>query len=261
MLDYTERPPSIRALKRHFLDRNRRSFRPETLSCAAHLILNLDDSREMLRLGLQHMVAQLGASRADAGVLTPVDPVYAPQDFYYNEAVEAPNCDGVSYSNRAAALRTAWARPEPVFCTNVRDNPLFQDSMGEFERIETTSILFQQLTLDDRPVGITCIDYVREEHDWKNRELEFVHGFCTEFLGPLVGIHRYWNHDSGNTLRKPTESELEAIRLAARGYSSKEIARQLGKSHRTIENQLRNARLMLNARTLPELIGKCEIWL
>lgn len=261
MLDYVERPPSIRALKRHFLDRNRRGYQPDTLSCVANLILNVDDSREMMRLGLQHMVTQLGASRADAGMLTPRDPVYAPQDFYYNLEVDAPTCDGVSYSNRAAMLRTTWASRTPVFCRNVRGDPLFTDSMPEFEQIGTTSILFQQLTLDERPVGITCIDYVGEEHEWKPHELRFVHGFCTEFLGPLIGIHRYWNDETENQLRKPTEAELEAIRLAAEGLSSKEIARQLDKSYRTIENQLRHARLMLDAKTLPELINKCELWL
>ena len=61
--------------------------------------------------------------------------------------------------------------------------------------------------------------------------------------------------------QKPSESELEAIRLVSKGMSSKQVAEKLEKSVRTIENQLRHARKRLNARNLAELINKCEPWI
>ena len=89
-----------------------------------------------------------------------------------------------------------------------------------------------------------------------------MHTFCSDFLGPLAGISNYWfNPKLHNMFSKPSESELIAIRLAAKGLTYKQIADQLSKSTRTIENQFRNARNRLNARNQTDLVKKCEHWL
>jgi DNA-binding CsgD family transcriptional regulator len=89
-----------------------------------------------------------------------------------------------------------------------------------------------------------------------------VSDFCETFLGPLIGISRRWHEASRyQIVKKPTKAELKAIELAANELSYKQIAHELGKSIRTIENQLRSARETLNAVNQAELIRKCEIWL
>jgi len=149
-----------------------------------------------------------------------------------------------------------------VVCDNVRDNPLLRDSRRKFESIQSKSILFQRLTLDHDPVGLTCVDFTHEAHVWTPAEVRFMGDFCGTFLGPLIGISRRWHLSSRDQIiNKPTRAELMAIKLAAQGLSYKQIANELGKSVRTIENQLRNAREALNASNQAELINKCSIWL
>lgn len=120
----------------------------------------------------------------------------------------------------------------------------------------------QRLVWGKDPIGISCVDHTVKEHEWENWEVEFMQNFCTQFFAPLAGISNYWHNPTMHQMfKKPSESELTAIRLAADGLSYKKIAEELNKSVRTIENQLRNARLRLNATNQAELIKKCEPWL
>ena len=52
-----------------------------------------------------------------------------------------------------------------------------------------------------------------------------------------------------------TVREREVLRLAANGYTSKEIARQIAIAHRTVERHIENARLKLGARNRAHLIS------
>ena len=60
--------------------------------------------------------------------------------------------------------------------------------------------------------------------------------------------------DSAST--QLTMREREVLRLAANGYTSKEIAQQIDIAHRTVERHIENARLKLGARNRAHLIGK-----
>ncbi len=53
-----------------------------------------------------------------------------------------------------------------------------------------------------------------------------------------------------------TVRESEVLRLAANGYTSKEIAQQITIAHRTVERHIENARLKLGARNRAHLISK-----
>jgi len=120
----------------------------------------------------------------------------------------------------------------------------------------------QRLVWNKDPIGISCVDHTFKEHVWNDAEVNFMQQFCTEFFAPLAGISNYWHNPTMHQMfKKPSESELVAIRLAAEGLSYKKIAQELNKSVRTIENQLRNARLRLNANNQAELIKKCDPWL
>jgi DNA-binding CsgD family transcriptional regulator len=53
-----------------------------------------------------------------------------------------------------------------------------------------------------------------------------------------------------------TAREREVLRLAANGFTSKEIAQQIAIAHRTVERHIENARLKLGARNRAHLISK-----
>lgn len=262
MLNYQMEPPTKKALKKHFLDANRGLYPQDTLNCAAHLILAIEDPDEMMEIALEFIVQKLAACRADIGFLTPQDATYNPASIYYNKTFDPPDYTGVVFSNQVSVFQRTWRQRAPVVCDNVTSNPMLGDSRKKFESIQSKSILFQRLTWDRQPVGLTCVDFTHEPHVWTSGEIAFMESFAETFLGPLIGISKRW-HDPKRSqiIKRPTRSELMAIELAAKGLSYKQIADQLGKSVRTIENQLRSARETLNAANQAELISKCEIWL
>lgn len=262
LFDYKSEPPSKRTLKQYFIDANKSAFPQDTLNCVAHLILDIENPVEMMNIALEFVVKKLDACRADIGFVRPQDSVYKPSSIYYNSMSDPPNCTGTVFSNQHNVFQKTWHQRLAVVCDNVESNPLLYDSRKNFEAIQSKSILFQRLIWDKIPIGMTCIDFTHEHHVWTPTEIEFMGVFCETFLGPLLGISHYWhNPEKYQSIKKPTQSELMAIRLAAKGLSYKQIADELGKSVRTIENQLRNARFTLNAANQAELMMKCEIWL
>ena len=120
----------------------------------------------------------------------------------------------------------------------------------------------QRLVWDSEPIGISCVDHSKKNHKWTGNEIDFMHHFCSIYFAPLAGISNYWHNPTLHQMfKKPSKSELDAIRLAEKGMSYKQIADELGKSVRTIDNQLRDARRRLNASNQIELIKKCAPWL
>lgn len=262
LLNYMLEPPSRRALKQHFLDAQLGVAKPQTLNCVAHLILTIDEPQQMAEVALEYIVTTLGACRADLGFVDRTDPIYDPHCVHYNRASASVECDEAVYPNRAGVFQRTWRQGSPVTCDDVSTDPLLADSRAVFDAIQSKSILFQRLAIDSRPVGLTCVDFTHERHVWTADEARFMQDFCQTFLGPLAAIGRHWHaprHSGG--AKRPTPSELAAIRLAATGLSYKRIADELGKSVRTIENQLRSARCTVNAANQAELITKCEAWL
>lgn len=262
MINYIDEPPSQRALKQYFIDNNSEHFPQETLNCVAYMILTIDDPEEMMDVALSYMVNKLNACRADMGYLTPKDKLYQPTSIHYTPYSATTNCAGVVYSNQANALQKAWRQPTAVTSTNIHEDKIMSDSLTTFKAINTESILFQRLSIGPKIVGLTCIDFTKDQHIWTPYEITFVSEFCQKFLGPLAGISQYWHGSKKEQLlKRPSRAELDAIRLAAKGMSYKQIANELNKSSRTIENQLRNARDALNASNQTELIRKCMLWI
>lgn len=263
MDELLQTPPSRKQLKEIFLDRFRRERRASELNCVAHMILAMDDPAELAAIALDHLIAETDACRADLGFAMPSDPAYAPIAVHYNDSTDPPRCDAASYPNQAYVFRRTWHGAGPVSCDEVASHPYLRDCRSEFTSISSQSILFQRLTFLRRPVGLMCMDFTRNIHVWTDAEQAEIADFSRDFLGPLMGISRHWSVRSGglDSVRRPSAPELAAIRLAAQGLNCDEIALALGKSPRTIENQLRNARLSLQATNRAELIRKCEVWL
>ena len=263
MHPFLEKPPSRKQLKETFLDSFRSELPKDQLNCIAHMILVFEDPVDVATVALDYLIDLLGICRADLGFVKPADRLYAPVTVSYNNATAPLRCDDAVYSNKAAVLRRTWSQTAPIACDEVSSHPYLADNRTEFLEIESKSILFQRLTFDRAPVGLMCLDFTRDLHFWSRKETDLVANFAMDVLGPLAGISQHWNLRQSDpaAVRKPTNAELEVIRLAAAGLNYAEIGERLGKSARTVENQLRNARLSLQACNRAELVHKCEMWL
>lgn len=263
MHPFLEKPPSRKQLKQTFLDPFRSELPKDQLNCIAHMILVFEDPVEVANVALDYLIDQLGTCRADLGFVKPADTLYAPVTVAYNNATAPLRCDDAVYSNKASVLRRTWSQNAPIACDEVASHPYLVDSRAQFIEIESKSILFQRLTFGRAPVGMMCLDFTHHVHQWSTAETNLVANFAKDALGPLAGISCHWKARQGDpaAVRKPTEAEMDAIRLAAAGLNYAEIGKQLGKSTRTIENQLRSARMSLQACNRAELVRKCEMWL
>tara|TARA_R110002111_G_scaffold44689_4_gene81321 strand:- start:2209 stop:3003 length:795 start_codon:yes stop_codon:yes gene_type:complete len=262
MINYIDEPPSQRALKKYFIDQNIERFPQKTLNCVAYMILTIDNPEEMMDVALAYMVDEIGACRADMGYLTPEDKIYHPNSIYYSRYASPSDCEGVVYSNQTEIFQKAWRQPTAVTSINIHNDQIMSDSRHSFEAAQTESVLFQRLSIGRKAVGLACIDFTQDQHIWTVEEVTFISEFCQKFLGPLAGISQYWHGSKKEqVVKRPSTAELSAIKLAAKGMSYKQIANELNKSSRTIENQLRSAREALNATNQADLIRKCMLWL
>ncbi len=258
---FLDEAPQKKSLKEYFIDSNRSIFPPDTLNCVAHLILYLETPDEVMNIGLDYLVNKFAADRANGGFIASGDKLYKSTSIRYgNSENQSPNV--FVFSNKLSVFQKVWKQHKPVVCDSVDSSTLLIDSRDQFKSIKSQSMLMQRLSFEGKAVGLTCIDFVNREHEWKIDEIVFMELFCETFFGPLLGISKHWySHNKFQAIKKPSVCELTVIRLAAKGLGYKQISRNLGKSVRTIENQIRNARMNLGASNLPELINKCEIWL
>ncbi len=232
------------------------------LNCAAHMIICIENPKQLVEVGLEFLVKELCVSRADAGFATPSNKHYTPITEFRNSQINPPSITGLILPNQHPAMKAVWQSSTCVAINDVSKDPNLGDLRNIFLGADCKSMLLHKLSWGQQPIGIACIDYTNLTHIWNTDEVDYMHKFCSNFLGPLAGTSNYWfNPKLHSMFSKPTQSELVAIRLAAQGMSYKQIAEQLNKSTRTIENQFRNARNRLNARNQIELVKKCEHWL
>lgn len=261
-MNFKEEPPSTKALKQYFIDGNYQSHPGDMLDCVAHMILAIENPIETVRIALSYMGNHLSVCRADAGFATPTDTEYTPLSEYCSLQTQPPSVANLVLLNQHEVMQRVWRSRAPVKYENVSSNELLGEVRETLSSIKSKSMLMQRLVWEKDPIGISCVDHTVKDHAWEEWEVEFMQQFCTDFFAPLAGISNYWHNPTMHQMfKKPSESELVAIRLAAAGLSYKKIAEELNKSVRTIENQLRNARLRLNATNQAELIKKCEPWL
>lgn len=256
--DFKIEPPSTKALKQAFVDSNYHIVARDTLDCVAHMIIAIDNPRDVVEVGLGYLVDKLAVCRADVGFGSPEAEDYIPIAEHCSERTCPPSIVSCCLPNQHDVIQRVWKQAVPVKYEDVDQNAELVELRDAFQAVRCKSMLMQRLFWDGQPVGISCIDHTEKPHRWEPSEVAFMQSFCSLFLAPLAGISSYWHMPQS---RMPSESEMQAIRLAAAGKSYKQIAYELNKSIRTIENQLRSARHRLNARNQAELIRKCESWL
>lgn len=259
---FKDQPPTIQSLKSVFIEKNSEHCEFGMLNCAAQMILMIDNPKEVMRIGLQYLVTELSVCRADAGFATPEHPEYTPITEFCNPETKPPSITGLVIPNQHPAMQNIWQSSQPVRYEQVASNVELKELRQALLDARCQSMLMQKLVWNNEAIGIACIDFTVHEHVWSAFECKMMEDFCRKFLGPLAGISNYWFTPKLHSMfSKPTESELQAIRLAADGLSYKQIASQLNKSTRTIENQFRNARKRLGARNQIELIKRCDPWI
>lgn len=259
---FRDEPPSIKGLKSFFIDRYDGQAGADILDCTARMIISIESPKDTVRIALEFIGRTLDVCRADAGFAMPTDTTYTPLSEYNNRLSQAPGLENFIISNQHPCMQKVWQQAGPVKYEDVENHPALEGVREPLIAIQSKSMLMQRLVWDGEPIGIACADHSRHNHQWQADEVDFMHRFCCDFFAPLAGISNYWHNPSLHQMfKKPSKSELEAIRLAAKGMSYKKIADQLGKSVRTIDNQLRNARKRLNVSNQVELIRRCAPWL
>ena len=259
---YRDEQPSIKDLKSSFIDRYEDSTSADILDCVARMIISIENPKDTVRIALEFMGRTLDVCRADAGFATPTDIIYTPLSEFNNQKSNAPTLENFAISNQHPSMQKVWQDNQPVKYEDIENNLELDGVREPLVQIQCKSMLMQRLVWDSEPIGISCVDHSTYNHVWSESEVNFMHNFCTRFFAPLAGISNYWHNPSLHQMfKKPSKSELEAIKLAAMGMSYKQIADKLGKSVRTIDNQLRDARKRLNVSNQVELIRKCAPWL
>ena len=259
---FREESPSTKTLKKYFIDENVETVPADMLDCVAHMIISIESPKDTVRIALEYMGRSLATCRADAGFATPTDREYSPLSEYCSETSRPPTLEKFVISNQHELMQRVWQQSTPVIYENVETNPLLEGAPEPLLQIKSKSMLMQRLVWDREPIGISCVDHTKQSHIWSDEEVAFMNQFCNLFFAPLAGISNYWHFPSMHQMfKRPSDSELAAIRLAAQGMSYKQIADKLNKSVRTIDNQLRNARKRLNASNQIDLIKKCAPWL
>lgn len=259
---FKDQPPSAHTLRDVFIENNLKDVGHNMINCVAHMILVIDNPKEVVRVGLEYMVNELSVCRADAGFATPYHLHYTPIAESSNRDTKPPSITGLIIPNQHEVMQNVWKSAKPTKYESVENNDDLKDLKSAFIEAKCKSMLMQRLLWEEEAIGISCVDHTIEDHKWNELEVHFMDTFCTKFLGPLAGISNYWfNPKMHSMFSRPSESELLAIRLAAQGFTYKQIAEKLNKSSRTIENQFRNARKRLSAKNQMELLKKCEPWL
>ncbi|WP_337867756.1 helix-turn-helix transcriptional regulator [Meiothermus sp.] len=245
------------ALRRLLLDPSRRTLPRSMLDCGAHMILYATEVSEILQMGLSYLTHTLDAVRCDAGFGHPHDQVFVSTQQYIHTDYFAHNVVGLPLPNQHALVQTVWYSTQPCYF-NIAQDPAYADVRQTEALQDSWVVLVRRMEVSGVPFGILCVDDTLRLREWSPRQHWLFEQFIITMLSPLCYLNRL---SHGHPRTKPTGAELEVIAWSAQGYSYAEIAEHLGKSVRTVRNQLASAREKLGARNQVELIRLCRVWL
>ncbi|MEO0425199.1 MAG: helix-turn-helix transcriptional regulator [Pseudomonadota bacterium] len=251
-----------RALRSHFLDSYVGKFPNQTLDTVGHMLLQVDRTRQVMQVGVAHLARTLKAGRVDIGFGHARHPTYAAAaESFLDEGDDRPSMVDRELPNGHHVIQRVWRSATPVAYDDVPNNAEVAPMREAFAAVHARAMLAQRLAVDDHQgaFGLICVDELDYGRRWKAAEHSLLHEFCSTFFAPILAVSLELSAPVGIT--KPSPAELDAIRLAATGQSYKAIAYSLGKSIRTIETQLRNARQKVGAANQAELVRICEAWL
>lgn len=243
-------------LRRDLIDGQQADAPPSMLDCGAHMLLFLDQPVMVQRIALRHLRYRLRAARTDIGLGSP------DEEFHKVGTVEidgdAGQVENHVVPNRHPAVQVVWRSKEPVYLDIARD-PIIGSLRAKTLERGTRSKLACRLEHRNRIFGMVCVDASEEHRDWDRSERQYLEEFTRRFLSPILSTSLAPQVDGVCSLL--TTTEISVARLVAAGMSYKEVAKQLGKSPNTVDNQLRKIRSKLQVTNRVELANACAAWL
>lgn len=252
----TAEPKQLRA---RFLDLYVDRVPSRTLDVVAHMLFELDRPERVMNVGLGYLAESLAVGRVDVSFGVPSDRHLIPTG-QVRRGGDWPSLIGALLPNRHRVVQQVWKRTDPVAFDDVASNSGLGSLQANFLESGARALLAHSLRSDQgHAFAIVCADDMEEGRVWSADQRATMAEFTRTFYGPILFLCRELSNARSHN--KPSPAELEAVRLASCGYSYKEIAEQLGKSVRTIEFQLRQARRKTGANNQAELVLRCQPWL
>ena len=245
-----------RQLRRLLLDPHRGAVSPELLDCAAHMVLLADDFDRMMEPALARLCRELGATRCDAGLGRPDDRWFVSTCQQTEPGAEVLDVVGLPLPNHHHVPQRSWHAQRPL-AFDLEHDPSCADLGTVPALAQSRQILVRRLAWAGQAVGQVCADQVADRHEWSQADLQCFDDHVSRFASPLAFLAAVARRAEPDA---PSPAELDAIRLLAQGRTYKAIARELGKSPRTIANQLARARERTGARNEVELVRRCRRW-
>lgn len=261
---------SQRALRQRFFEGpGALQWRPGR-ELVAQLLLYLDQPQTCWRLIVEWLRDTVDADRADGGWGGFIGAngrgrgyIVAAESL--RRTMLLPSVQGIEFDASDPSLISAWRCENAAWIDDVSQarqiSPAMRSTLGE---LGTNAKLAIPLRSGGRALGLLCADW----HHRLPRELGHVADEVTELaregLGPLLAVA--WQtadamapeaddaaDDAGAALGL-TPAELLVARLAVRGLSYKEIAREIDRSQSTVDHHLRRIRDKLDVPSTSRLI-------
>jgi DNA-binding CsgD family transcriptional regulator len=244
----------VQNLKITLLDQKRSTAPASMLDCAAHMLLCFEEPEAMHSAALRFMLERFQASRVDFGFGSPDKPVYIPNAVELVPDLSIPPFEG-AFPNQIWPVQQVWRSCGPVYqslesCPGIEK---YWAGLGSKSKIA------RRLEVEGQVFGLICVDDTDAVRSWDAADLGYFDQFVTEFFSPIIRAQVRLERPS--ILAQLSTAEISVVRLAACGLSYKEVARRLGKSPNTVDNQLRSARAKLKVRNQVELAQACLKWL
>jgi DNA-binding CsgD family transcriptional regulator len=249
---------SPRALCHRLLDPQRGRVPAAMLDCAAHMLLLAGDFERLMAPALGFIVRELNVTRCDAGLGAATDAWFVSTCQHIQPGADVRDVVGLPLPNGHWVPQATWHADRPL-SFDVADDPRCADLRQVPALRESRRILVRRMAHAGLAVGQVCADQVLDGHAWRDDELRCFDQIVVGFVAPLAWLHT--RRQAGPRPARPTAAELAAIRLVAQGLSYKVAAARMGKSVRTVSNQLDSARRRVGARNEVELIRRCRPWL
>lgn len=242
----------VRELRRRLLDGQHDAAPAAMRDCAAHMLLYADEPQTAQRIGMHHLLERFEATRVDLGFGSPHNDDHIACAFVGREGCDAPSPVGVRLPNRDQGIQVVWRSNRPVYLDVERDPLLARMRPMIRDRFRTRTKLACRLEYDRDLFGIVCVDQTEERRAWSDADHAYLDRFVRLFFAPVMFESRAATAPARAGLL--TEAEKAVVRLAVLGFSYKEIARRLGKSPNTVDNQLRRIRAKLGVHNQVELV-------
>jgi len=238
---------------------------------AAQLLLYVDDPAQCWRVGAEWLREILDADRVDGGFAEPGQVSYAPQAESLRPGRVIPSVVGASMDARDPGMACVWAAEDVVVFEDIANDTRFGAQLqAQLATIGTRTKLAIALRDGSRPMGLICADWIELRQTWESEAYANLSLLTRLVLGPVLMAAQSLVADSDNAVSAPMQStgkpgssrslteltpaELRVARMAAKGMSYKEIARELNRSFSTIDHQLRSVRDKLGVNSTARLV-------